>query len=184
MALALNIIILLLEARGLYISFSARKMGNFVFYTQLSNMLCALSCLVFVLMSGSAAAASLRYLGTVSLVMTFLVTICVLIPMGGDPGELLLRGNGIYHHVLCPVLCFVSYVFFERHAGMNMILPSVLLTLAYGLTMLYLNWARKVDGPYPFFRVYRQSAAASVMWVLVLLALIAGLSYGVCLIAR
>ena len=31
----------------------------------------------------------LRYLNTCMLVMTFLVTTCVLIPMGGDPKKLL-----------------------------------------------------------------------------------------------
>ncbi len=183
MALALNIILLLLEGIGLSISFRARKWGNFVFYTQLSNMLCALSCLLFVLFFPAAWVTAVRYLATCGLVMTFLVTICVLIPMGGDPKDLLLAGNGLYHHVLCPILCVLSYVLFEPHAGRNMLIPSMALTLLYGLIMLYLNYIRKVDGPYPFFRVHQQSAQASVTWVLVLLALIGGISLGLCLIA-
>ena len=183
MAFCLNVIILLLEIRGLWISFSARGRGNFVFYTQLSNMLCALSCLCYLLFAPAGWVTGLRYLASCALVMTFLVTICVLIPMGGDPRSLLLKGNGMYHHVLCPVICFVSYVFFEMHAGTSMVVPSMILTLVYGLIMLYLNWTRKVDGPYPFFRVHDQSVFASVVWVLVLLALIGGISYGMCIIA-
>ena len=54
MALTLNIILLFLEGVGLSISFRARRWGNFVFYTQLSNMLCALSSLLFVLFSPAA----------------------------------------------------------------------------------------------------------------------------------
>ena len=34
----------------------------------------------------------------------------------------------------------------------------VIVTLIYGIVMLYLNWIRKVDGPYPFFQVHQQSA--------------------------
>ena len=51
------------------------------------------------------------------------------------------------------------------------------------LILLYLNYIRKADGPYPFFRVHRQSVQASVIWVLVLLALIGGISLAMCLIA-
>ena len=80
------------------------------------------------------------------LVMTFFVTTCVLIPMGGDPKKLLWSGNGLYHHVLCPILSTISYVFAERHSGM--IWLPVIVTLVYGLVMLYLNGIRKVDGPY------------------------------------
>ena len=177
-AIILNIIILILEARGLFISFSARKLGNFIFYTQLSNMVCALSCLVYLLFNGYWVT-GLRYIATVGLIMTFLVTTCVLIPMGGDPRDLLLEGNGFYHHVACPILTVISYVFFEAHAGSNMILPSVLLTFIYGVTMMYLNYIRRVDGPYPFFRVHNQSVLASVIWFIVLLILIWTLSFGV-----
>ena len=177
--LILNGILLLLETRGFYISFSARKLGNFVFYTQLSNMMCALSAGLYLLFGPGSAVTAVRYLATCALVMTFLVTIFVLIPMGGDPRDLLWEGNGVYHHVLCPVLCFISYVFFEQHAGPDMIVPSMLLTLLYGLIMLYLNYIRRVDGPYPFFRVHNQSVKASVIWVLVLLALIGVISAGI-----
>ena len=73
----------------------------------------------------------------------------------------------------------ISHIFFEQHAGPGMIVPSMLLTLLYGLIMLYLNYIRRVDGPYPFFRVHNQSVKASVIWVLVLLALIGVISAGI-----
>ena len=116
------------------------------------------------------------------LVMTFLVTTCVLIPMGGDPKKLLWSGNGLYHHVLCPIISTASYVFAEQHSGM--IWLPVIVTLIYGLVMLYLNGIRKVDGPYPFFRVHNQSVAATVLWMVVLMAVMAGISAGVWAIAR
>ena len=50
-------------------------------------------------------------------------------------------------------------------------------------TVLLLNARGTADGPYPFFRVRRQSARATVLWILALLALCALLSAGVCLAA-
>ena len=124
----------------------------------------------------------LRYLSNCMLVMTFFVTTCVLIPMGGDPKKLLWSGNGLYHHVLCPIVSTASYVFAEQHSGM--IWLPVIVTLVYGLVMLYLNGIRKVDGPYPFFRVHYQSAMATVLWMVALMAVMTGISAGVWAIAR
>lgn len=61
--------------------------------------------------------------------------------------------------------------------------PEVI-TLTYGMVMLYLNWEKKVDGPYPFFRVHNQSAAATILWIAVLFALVSGISAGVWILAR
>ena len=53
-----------------------------------------------------------------------------------------------------------------------------------GLIMLYLNGIRKVDGPYPFFRVHNQSVLATVLWMIVLTAVITAISAGVAAVAR
>ena len=42
--------------------------------------------------------------------------------------------------------------------------------------MLILNGTGKADGPYPFFRVKDQSAAATVLWMLLLFGMIAAVS--------
>lgn len=178
----LCVAVLLLEARGLSLSVSDRKWRILVFYTQLSNLAATVSALLLVIQGQPAWVTTLRYLSTCMLVMTFFVTTCVLIPMGGDPKKLLWSGNGLYHHVLCPVLSSISYVFAEHHS--DMIWLPVVVTLIYGLVMLYLNWVRKVDGPYPFFRVHNQSALATVLWMVVLMAVMAGISAGVWAIAR
>jgi len=177
----LCIMVLLLEVRGLSLSVSDRKWRILIFYTQLSNLATTVSALLLVVLGQPAWVTALRYLSTCMLVMTFFVTTCVLIPMGGDPKKLLWSGNGLYHHVLCPILSTISYVFAERHSGM--IWLPVAVTLIYGLVMLYLNGIRKVDGPYPFFRVHNQTAAATVLWMAVLMAVMAGISAGIRAIA-
>ena len=179
----LCLILLLLEIRGLYVSkIRDLRWKVLVFYTQLSNLTATVSALLLVMLGQPVWVTVLRYLSTCMLLMTFFVTTCVLIPMGGDPKKLLWSGNGLYHHVLCPVLSSISYIFAEHHS--DMISLPVLATLAYGLLMLYLNGIRKVDGPYPFFRVHHQSVAATVLWMLALTAVMTGISAGVRVIAR
>ena len=180
----LCLIVLLLEMRGLSLSLTKRKWMMFVFYTQLSNLVTAVSALLLLIFGQPYAVTILRYLSTCMLVMTFFVTTCVLIPMGGDPKKLLWSGNGLYHHVLCPVISTASYILVERHAAGNLIWLSAVITLTYGLVMLYLNWRKKVDGPYPFFRIHNQSAAATVLWMAVLFAAISVISAVVWFLAR
>lgn len=177
----LCIIVLLMEARGLSLSVTNRKWRILVFYTQLSNLAAAVSALLLVILGEPAWVTALRYLSTCMLIMTFLVTTCVLVPMGGDPKKLLWSGSGLYHHLLCPIVSSASYIFAERHSGM--IGLPVAVTLIYGLVMLYLNAVGKVDGPYPFFRVHHQSARATVIWMVALMAVMTGISAGVCAIA-
>ena len=178
------LIILLLEIKGLSLTLPSRKWMALVFYTQLSNMVTAASALMLLVLGQPSWVTVGRYLSTCMLVMTFLVTTCVLIPMGGDPKKLLWSGNRVYHHVLCPILSTISYIMIEQHAGMTWIWLPVVLTFIYGMIMLYLNHIGKVDGPYPFFRVRYQSVSATVLWVLILLVVVAAISAVVCAIAR
>ena len=178
------LIILLLEIKGLSLTLPSRKWMALVFYTQLSNMVTAASALMLLVLGQPSWVTVERYLSTCMLVMTFLVTTCVLIPMGGDPKKLLWSGNRVYHHVLCPILSTISYIMIEQHAGMTWIWLPVVLTFIYGMIMLYLNYIGKVDGPYPFFRVRNQSVRATVLWVLILLVVVAAISAVVCAIAR
>ena len=114
--------VLLLEIRGLYLSLPGRKWLALAFYTQLSNLITAGSALLLVLLGQPAWVTALCYLSACMLVMTFFVTNCVLIPMGGDPKKLLWSGNGLYHHVLCPVVSTLSYIFAEAHAEPRLIM--------------------------------------------------------------
>ncbi len=177
----LNIIVIILDAAGLSISFKDRRFRILYYYTQLSNIVTFLSCILYILAPGVPAVTAVRYLSTCMLVMTFLITVCVLVPMGGGFRTLMLESSGLYHHTLCPLISVFSYLMYEPHSGM-LALP-VILTVVYGLSMLLLNCLRVVDGPYPFFRVYRQSAAASVLWTIALTVIITVISCGVMLAA-
>lgn len=180
----LCLIILLLEIRGLSLSITDRKWMILIFYTKLSNLVTTVSAALLLILGQPYWVTVLRYISTCMLVMTFFVTTCVLIPMGGDPKKLLWSGNGLYHHVLCPVISTASYILVENHAAGSLIWLPAVLTLAYGMVMLYLNGKRRVDGPYPFFRIHNQSAAATVLWMAVLFAAISVISAVVWFLAR
>lgn len=174
MAIAVNIAIIVFELIGLRISALDRKWLILVYYTQLANIIALVSSCVFVLAGSNAVSVTLRYVSTCMLTMTLLVSLFVLVPMGAGFKRMMLSGNGLYHHTICPTLSFASYYLWEEHSHLWVI--PVILTFVYGVVMLILNATAKYDGPYPFFRVRNQSKAATVIWMAVLTAIIAGIS--------
>jgi len=153
-AAVVTVLVIFFECIGLRISIAGRKWGILAYYTQLSNLIALVSSLLYLVAAGTKAVTLLRFLTVSVLTMTFLITVFVLVPMGGSAKKLLFSGNGLYHHVICPILSVGSYF----------------------LTMVTLNGLRKYDGPYPFFRVHRQSGLATVIWLLVLLTVIGSIS--------
>jgi len=182
MSTVANVIVIILEIIGISISVRERKTEVFVYYTQLSNMVTLLSSAVFLAAGGSVLSATLRYLSSCMLILTFFVTVFVLVPqLENGFHRLMLSGNGIYHHTLCPVISVASHVLWEPHASV-WLLPTVL-TFVYGIVMLILNYLKKYDGPYPFFRVHDQSRLATVIWMSVLTLFIALISFALSRIA-
>ena len=178
MSLAINIAVIILEIIGLKISISERGLKIFAYYTQISNIITLVSSCVFVVSRDSVVPITLRYLSSCMLTMTFMITLFVLVPMGGGFKRLMLSGNGLYHHTLCPIMSVASYIMWEQHSSL-WILPTVL-TFIYGIIMLIMNGKGVFDGPYPFFRVRNQSKLATVIWMVVLTGIIAAISIGIC----
>ncbi len=181
----LCLLILLLELRGLSLSIGGRHRAVLVFYTQLSNMCTALSALLTILFGQIPATVLIRYLSSCMLAMTFFVTTCVLIPMGGDVKLLLFSGSGLYHHLVIPLVSVGSYLLAEQHvrSGAAVLLPTAL-TFLYGMVMLWLNARGMVDGPYPFFRVKHQSVPVTVLWMAALTCVIGMISLAVFALGR
>ena len=179
MAIAANLIVIVLELIGLTLSAKRRGWKLVQFYTQLSNIAALLSSVCFLLVGERAA--GLRFTGVCMVIMTFLVTLLILVPMGAGFKKMMLTGSGLYHHTLCPVLSTASYLLWEPHSSVWLV--PVLLTFAYGMLMLYLNGKGKADGPYPFFRVREQSVLATVLWMAALTGLIALIAFAVMRIA-
>lgn len=180
-ALIANILIIILEIISFYICRS-RGLRLLVFYTQLSNLVTLISSVCYVINSDAVFTITLRYLSTVMLTMTVLITLFVLVPMGAGFVRMMLSGNGLFHHTLCPLISITSYILWEQHSD-AWIIPAVV-TFVYGMVILHLNHARIIEGPYPFFRVYEQSVRATVIWMTALTILITLLSFGIIFIAK
>ena len=109
-----------------------------------------------------------RYIATCLLTVTFLTVVFILTPMFGLENwkYMLLEGSSLYLHFLCPVVSILLLIFFEKRPKLRWTaaLWALLPTFVYGLILAILNFLRIVDGPYPFLRVYEQSAAMNVFW--------------------
>ena len=173
------VLIIICEIIGMAASDIRSFVLSLVFYTQLSNLAGMLSAGLLLVMGAQEWIIALRYLSACMLVMTMLVTVFVMVPTMKDTKLLLWSRAGFFLHVVCPVLNVFSYVFLEQHARARLIWFPVLVTLIYGDIMLYFNYQKKVDGPYPFLRVYHQSKTSTVLWFIALLILIAGIGWGV-----
>ena len=171
------IVILLLEVVGMRARSEALSFRVLAYYTIQSHLVTAVSILLALLFGEGGFVTVLRYLSSCMLLMTMVVTVCVLVPMGGDKHKLLFSGSGLYHHLIIPVLSICVYLVLEEHAGpFRIFLIPAMLTLVYGFTMLRLNAMGLVDGPYPFFRVKDQTAGKTALWMAVLTAAVAILS--------
>lgn len=153
-------------------------LNAFTFYTENSNLFAAFACLVCVVsmiknrgkIKGFAYV--LKYSATVCLTITFLVVFIVLAPMGGGLEgykTMFFCDSMILTHLLCPIVCTYSFVKFERtKKPLGCAVFAVLPTVLYGVIMIALNFAKVIEGPYPFFFVYLNPVLAAVCCPLIL----------------
>lgn len=185
LALIANIAIIVLGIIGIVQSYDVYSNRMFVYYTLDSNVLCVVSStlfVVFMLIKKSqkdmpAPVMKLRYASTCCLAITFVVAITLLSIMGeGTYIENLIaktiRQPFIYHHLLCPIISFISFIKFEGDRRLNKkvtIWWAIVPTIIYGLILIGLNVANIVDGPYPFLRINAQPIYMTALYVILIL---------------
>ena len=161
----------------------------FQFYTNDSNIFALVSSVLYVVSSlnGKKTGVRLRFMATSSLTLTFLVVICVLIPLEKESASYLLFDRAcFFEHLVCPILSFVSFVFFEDGSALTRkdALSAVLPTAVYASIMIILNMVRVVEGPYPFLRVCEQPLYMSVIWFFVIFGGAYLISRGILFLAK
>ena len=117
-----------------------RGLKAFRYFTVLSNAFCAISALVLLISemigSVSPAALLLKYLGIVSVTVTFLTVMLFLGPTQGF--KKMLGGQDIYMHLIGPLLAIISFCFLEkREMTLGTAMIGVIPVLTYGLVYLY-----------------------------------------------
>lgn len=187
-ALILNIAAFVFGCTGIVFRVARSTADFFLYYTQLSNVAAVISSAMYTAFRSTeneklrAAVRGARYLGACGLTMTFIVVTCIFIPFGGESATVRLLGsvNGVLHHLVCPVISVVSYVFFEEgvRAKRAIWLPFGA-TAVYALTVYALNYLRLAKAPYPFFEVYEHPAWELVLWFFGLMGLVTGIAAAV-----
>ena len=160
--------------------FSTRKngwWGQFIYFTQLSNLFllaaAAVHAVCLLRRSVPAAVERCRYYAACVTALTFLVTVLVLIPWYGHPEYFLLETNGLFQHLLCPLLAAAGLPFLGEMKRKDSLI-AVLPTLCYGALMCVLDLSGVMTAPYPFLQVSFQPWYMSVLWF----AGIAAAAYG------
>lgn len=183
LSIALNLFIVWAEPIALPMSWDWGKEQMFIFYTEDSNILSACICAMVAvgqlvcIFTGRELPRwlhTLKYIATCCLTMTFLTVVFVLGPMYEDGNGwyiMLFTGSMLYHHFLNPVVAMVSFLLFEREPRLPLAsVPLALVpTIVYGVYDLWGNITGRIDGPYPFMRVYDQTIQESLMWFAIIL---------------
>ena len=180
-SIILNILIIIFELIGIIKSFNYNKFEMFYYYTECSNILALFSSSLYLVdlllnKNNIKLVSAFKYLSTLALMITFLVVLFILVPLAGFSNLIFYFTGGamLYHHLLCPVIAFISLLYFDK-IEVNVKFTKYILyfTLLYAFVLIILNIFKIVDGPYPFLRVYNQSIVISIMWFI----LIIGMTY-------
>ncbi len=164
-----------------------RKKGaaSFRFFTCLSNVLCAIASLLMLVfeLGGSVPFPVwlLKYLGTVSVTVTFLTVMFFLGPtMEGGYRALLLPADNFYMHLAGPLLAIISFCFFEKgELGFGLSLTGILPVLAYGCLYLYKILYEKEEKRWEDFYGFNRGGN----WKISFAAMMAG-TFLICMLVR
>ena len=124
---------------------------------------------------------SLKFTAVGLSTLTFLMCVFILGPvlsktMGykGAYGFLFLYNECFFEHFLCPLLGFVSFMFFENEFKMNIKDSAFALspTILYGVVILILVGVNLITAPYFFFDIYNQPVYSIVLWLVCIVAFV------------
>ena len=190
-ALGINIAVVLCEIIGIILRAIYSTRTWFDYYTVDSNLLAlaAAALYVYYTVKGKELprwAEIIKLSAVTALAITFIIVVTVLAPIyPGGFTEIMFGNSMLFTHTICPILAFVSFVFFEKTKLTNKDIPlAMIYTFGYAAIMLILNIAKVVVGPYPFLMVYNQPIWASILWSIGILGGAIVLTWGILKLRR
>ena len=130
------------------------------FFTTLSNLLCAVACLLTALAMNAGGVPEwiwmLKYIGTAAVTVTMLTVFLFLAPsVGKEWVKVLLKGGDLFMHLLTPLLALFSFCVFEKQGmtfpqSLTGMLPVVLYGPLYLYKILYAPAEKRWDDFYGF----------------------------------
>ncbi|MBR1708682.1 MAG: hypothetical protein IJ719_07640 [Clostridia bacterium] len=146
----------------------------FRFFTVLSNTFCAVTALMMAVsqISGTVSpfVLEMKYLGTVSVTVTFVTVFLFLIPFQGGVKKWLTGGN-IYMHLIGPLLAIFSFIFLEKQkmtfgTAMTGLLPMLLYGAVYLYKVMFAPEGKRWEDVYGFNREGKWPIACVAMTIL------------------
>lgn len=167
--LILNVLIVIMEIISLVYCINTYGNKMFMFYTIDSNLIALLASFLIIINTKNKFIKLLKYISTCMLMVTFLVVIFVLVPTISAKAMIFTMPMP-FHHVLCPILAFISYIFFEKTPKLEKkyALYAIIPTIIYAIILIILNYLYIVTGPYSFLMVYDQSIIESLTWLIII----------------
>lgn len=149
----------------------------FRFFTEQSNVFCALAALSLFLFPDAYWAWLLKYLGTAAVAVTLLTVFLFLAPSTGNLKGLL-SGSSLFLHLITPLLAIISFSFFEKRgmsfsAALLGMLPVILYGALYLRKVVYSPEEERWDDFYGFNKGGK--------WPIAFAAMLAG-TFVVCII--
>ena len=143
------------------------------FFTTLSNILCAVACLLMSVTMNAGKVPEwiwmLKYIGTAAVTVTMLTVLFFLAPSFGKGAlKVLLSGTDLFMHLVTPLMALVSFCVFERR-GMSFgqslwgMLPVVLYGPVYLYKILYALPEKRWDDFYGFNKQGKWPIAFAMM---------------------
>jgi hypothetical protein len=176
-SLIFNLLIVLLEIIGFFIAFQNHGISMLQYYTQDSNLILLFSSIfysMYLIINKKIPIwlSSLKYMSTLSVLITFIVSVSIL--SWSMPGGLLIilfYESMLYHHTLCPILAVISFIFFEKYdiKSKESLNRAMYFTFLYAIIFIILNIFKVVEGPYPFLMVYKQPIYVSFLWAVIII---------------
>ena len=181
LAILCNSMMIILSCVGLY--FASQESNVLLFYTNDSNILLLISCVVYILTllikkDVPFISLVLRFTASASLALTFVTIFYLASTYDGDYLNGLLfyftNGSFLFFHLLNPIISVLSFTLFEGDRRLNKkktIYLALIPTIVYALVLVILNVTGKAVGPYPFLMVERNSPLISVISAVIILVL-------------
>lgn len=113
----------LMDSSQEILAFTSSTLEAFKYFTVDSNVLAGLVALAYVILQILTAKGKtikaprfiycLKLAATAGVTLTMTVTVCFLIPQFGEYWYILFENNNLFFHLIIPLLCLITFVFFE-----------------------------------------------------------------------
>nr|MBP3258636.1 hypothetical protein [Bacilli bacterium] len=126
----------------------------------------------------------IKYIGTVAVSLTFLVTLLYLAPMFGDKFILLYLNSNLFFHLIVPLLSFISFAFFEKvQLSFKYTFYGVSTMLIYGIYYAINAYVHQINGVVPvefdWYGFVRGGISSMYIVYIVMFIITYGISFGI-----